>query len=289
MKIDPIKPGTRSEIAVNARVELVTDKYAGEGATRGMIGYVLEKYPDGNYEVEFSNSQTGETIAQIVVERSELIDQPAPEKAIAARYYAVNDRPVAIVPTANGGQDCLVYDFASGELLPDRSYFEQVSPGSGKDVDSYSENEFAARVAALRAESAKQAVARLRAWLEALGGATGDVSATAAAMGFSGRLERGDFVVEPTPGGYTKFVIRDLRGDVGLELRPLGSLLVPAICDAEFGQGRKLPIVDVQTAASIAYPPIKAAKSVELSMEFSRSGSANDGGAHRIFARRSSR
>ena len=37
-----------------------------------------------------------------------------------ARYYAVNDRPVAVVPTADGGADCVVFDFATGELVPDR-------------------------------------------------------------------------------------------------------------------------------------------------------------------------
>ena len=48
-----------------------------------------------------------------------------------ARYYAVNDRPVAVVPTADGGEGCVVFDFATGELVPDRSYFEYLIPGSG--------------------------------------------------------------------------------------------------------------------------------------------------------------
>ena len=61
MKIDPWRPGT-TEIAINSRVELRSDEYAADGATRGMIGYVIERYPDGNLEVEFSNSKTGETI-----------------------------------------------------------------------------------------------------------------------------------------------------------------------------------------------------------------------------------
>ncbi|HVF03478.1 MAG TPA: hypothetical protein VNA20_01440 [Frankiaceae bacterium] len=72
------------------------------------------------------------------------------------RYYAVNDRPVALVPTPDGGLDALVYDFASGELVPDRSYFfKVVDTGIGKDVDALTREEFDARVAALRAERAQ--------------------------------------------------------------------------------------------------------------------------------------
>jgi hypothetical protein len=66
------------------------------------------------------------------------------------RYYLVNDRPVAVVPTPDGGEDCVVFDFATGELAPDRSYFEYLIPGSGKDVDAVTKAEFDARVAACR-------------------------------------------------------------------------------------------------------------------------------------------
>jgi hypothetical protein len=71
-----------------------------------------------------------------------------------ARYYAVNDRPVAVVPTEDGGEDCVVFDFATGELTPDRSYFEYLIPGSGKDVDALTEAEFEDRLASYRAEAA---------------------------------------------------------------------------------------------------------------------------------------
>jgi hypothetical protein len=33
-----------------------------------------------------------------------------------SRYYMVNDRPVAVVPILDGGSDCAVFDFATGEL-----------------------------------------------------------------------------------------------------------------------------------------------------------------------------
>jgi len=57
-------------------------------------------------------------------------------------YYAVNDRPVMIVELPGGGADCLVFDFVSGNLRPDRSYFAKVAPGSGGDVDQLTANTF---------------------------------------------------------------------------------------------------------------------------------------------------
>lgn len=62
-----------------SRVRLLTDKYQPEGAARGDIGYIIETYPDGAYEVEFSDTN-GITFAQIVARLEEL--QPA-ESAIA--------------------------------------------------------------------------------------------------------------------------------------------------------------------------------------------------------------
>lgn len=67
-------------------------------------------------------------------------------------FYAVNDRPVAIVETPSGDRDCLVFDFTSGNLTPDRAYFSEVVPGSGKDVDSLTQQEFADLVAACRVD-----------------------------------------------------------------------------------------------------------------------------------------
>jgi hypothetical protein len=54
------------------RVELITAKYEKDGCTIGMIGYVIECYPGGNYEVEFSGDQ-GVTLAQIVARDEDLI------------------------------------------------------------------------------------------------------------------------------------------------------------------------------------------------------------------------
>ena len=71
-------------------------------------------------------------------------------------YYAVNDRPVKIVATPDGGADCLVFDFASGGFVPDRRYFTYVTPGSGKDVDQLDERGFEQLVAARRADASRR-------------------------------------------------------------------------------------------------------------------------------------
>ena len=118
-------------------------------------------------------------------------------------------------------------------------------------------------------------------------GSTGDVTATATTLGWAGRIERGDLIVEPPPAGYLKVSVEDLRGDVGIELYPRGSLLARELCDDAFGAGRDMPIVDTKTWARISYPPIAgSAKSVTISIDFSQPKSANAGGAHRVFVRR---
>jgi len=48
------------------RVRVITDRFLDEGAAPGTRGYVLEVYPDGNFEIEVSDQGTGETIAQFV-------------------------------------------------------------------------------------------------------------------------------------------------------------------------------------------------------------------------------
>src|SRR5688572_30239677 len=68
-------------------------------------------------------------------------------------YYAVNDRPIKLVPLPDGGLDCLVFDFATGGFVPDRSYFSRVIPGPGKDVDQLDEVAFERLVAVCREDA----------------------------------------------------------------------------------------------------------------------------------------
>lgn len=64
-------------LSAYSRVMLVSDDHKGDGAARGMIGYIIEVYDDGHYEVEFSDS-SGTTIAQIVASENELVSSPEP-------------------------------------------------------------------------------------------------------------------------------------------------------------------------------------------------------------------
>ncbi len=53
------------------RVRLETDKYQAEGASRGDLGYIIEVFPGGNYEVEFSRPD-GTTFAQITAKETDI-------------------------------------------------------------------------------------------------------------------------------------------------------------------------------------------------------------------------
>lgn len=108
-------------------------------------------------------------------------------------YYAVNDRPVKIVPTPDGGADCLVFDFATGGFTPDRRYLSQVLPGSGKDVDKLSEQEFAALVEARRTEAFQRRRETPIAWQR-----TGD--------GYAAEVKGRSYVVREAGGALTLFV-----------------------------------------------------------------------------------
>lgn len=53
-------------------VELLTEEYISEEVAKGSIGYIIENYDNGNFEVDFSNKDTGITIAQLVVKEDSL-------------------------------------------------------------------------------------------------------------------------------------------------------------------------------------------------------------------------
>lgn len=63
-------------ISNHSRVKLMTNNYSSEGAHAEDMGYIIEVYPDGAYEVEFSNAN-GVSFAQIVAQEGELqLDEP---------------------------------------------------------------------------------------------------------------------------------------------------------------------------------------------------------------------
>jgi hypothetical protein len=53
------------------RVRLITDRYEADGAKRGDIGYVVEIYDDGAYEIEIS-ADDGTTIALFAAQPHEV-------------------------------------------------------------------------------------------------------------------------------------------------------------------------------------------------------------------------
>jgi len=148
-----------------------------------------------------------------------------------------------VVPVPGGGLDCVVFDFATGELVPDRAYFGYVMPGSGKDVEVLSEAEFGARLAAYRAQAGAEAAARVRQWAEQVCATAGTAVQVAAALGFHGSLADGDITVVHPPAGYSAVRVETVvRTGVAVELRPAGRLLTRAVLDAEFGEGSEMPI-----------------------------------------------
>ena len=57
------------------RIKLTTNKYEHEGVYVGMLGYIIELYHDGKYEVEFSDTN-GITVAQLVLDESDFVVSP---------------------------------------------------------------------------------------------------------------------------------------------------------------------------------------------------------------------
>lgn len=65
-------------IAQYARVRLLTDAFANEGAPKGTCGYVIEILDADHYEVEVSDWKTGATTAQFVASEGDLVGVPEP-------------------------------------------------------------------------------------------------------------------------------------------------------------------------------------------------------------------
>lgn len=76
-------------------------------------------------------------------------------------FYTVNDRPVQIVELPGGATDCFVYDHKTGNFVVDRSYLAAVTPGSGKDVDELTADEFSHIVVSRRASTVRKLAERM--------------------------------------------------------------------------------------------------------------------------------
>lgn len=73
------------------------------------------------------------------------LNTPEPE------YYAVNDRPVKMIPTPDGGRTVLVMNMKTGEFERDISYLSRCY-NPDLDVDQFSEVEFNQYIEQLRNE-----------------------------------------------------------------------------------------------------------------------------------------
>lgn len=67
----------------------------------------------------------------------------------SSEYYAVNDRPVKLVPTEDGGMDVLVLNWKTGDFERDMSYLSRCYDPS-QDVDQFTEDQFNDYIAQLR-------------------------------------------------------------------------------------------------------------------------------------------
>lgn len=68
------------------------------------------------------------------------------------RFYTVNDRPVALLATPEGGQQAYAYDYASAQLRADPAMFERISDVGG-DVQSLSRADWGSALADLLSEA----------------------------------------------------------------------------------------------------------------------------------------
>jgi hypothetical protein len=64
-----------TEFAPHDRVEVISDRLLNEGAPRGTIGYVIERWRDGALEIEVMHPD-GSTAVQFVAQPSDLRHAP---------------------------------------------------------------------------------------------------------------------------------------------------------------------------------------------------------------------
>jgi hypothetical protein len=166
------------------------------------------------------------------------------------RYYAVNDRLVALAEVEGGGVDCLAFDFVTGDFVVAREYSEALTPGSGKDVDAFTPEEFARVLAERRAEVLVDWARRIAAGSgETPDGLLRDLGIDRALVPWYG-----DEVIEPPPLGATR--VR-LRGGVpsmaSVEVSPAAGTLTLGMLDARLGERQELPRLHWDSPYTLAY------------------------------------
>jgi hypothetical protein len=154
------------------------------------------------------------------------------------RYYAVNDRLVQLAAVAGGGVDCLAFDFVTGDFVVARQYSAALTPGSGKDVDAFTPEEFGRVLADRRADV-------LVDWARRIAAGTGETPADLLRdLGIDRALVPwyGDEAVFPPPLGARE--VR-LRGGVpsmaSVVVTPADGTLTLGMLDARLGERQELP------------------------------------------------
>lgn len=156
------------------------------------------------------------------------------------KYYAVNDRPLVLAQMPDGSEAVLVFDFATGNLIADPSYYKFLTPGSGKDVDSLTEQEFEQQIARSRVEL-------LRMWCERMcslpTGATPELEALVG-IGTPGSLD------QVALGGERIEIDGDAHA-ITLHL-PRG-VMTRALLEKRFGTGTDVPRAEGASPNRFAY------------------------------------
>ena len=165
------------------------------------------------------------------------------------RYYAVNDRLVQLAEV-EGGIDCLAFDFVTGDFVVAREYSEALTPGSGKDVDAFTPEEFARVLAERRADV-------LADWARRIAAGTGETPAGLMRdLGIDRALvpHFGDEAIEPPPLGATR--VR-LRGGVpslaSVEVSPAAGTLTLGMLDGRLDDRQELPRLHWDSPHTLAY------------------------------------
>ncbi len=166
------------------------------------------------------------------------------------RYYAVNDRLVMLAEVEGGGVDCLAFDFVTGDFVVAREYYAALTPGSGKDVDSFTPEEFARVLAERRADV-------LVDWARRVAAGTGETpDGLLRDLGIDRALVPtfGDAAIEPPPLGARQV---HLRGGVPsmatVEVWPAAGSLTLGMLDLRLGARQGLPRVHWDSPHQSAY------------------------------------
>jgi hypothetical protein len=114
-------------------VEIVTDRFAAEGAPNGSIGVIVDDGADGSNDVEVSDPNTGDVVARVRAARGEIILREAPVPIKEPREHGIlfgrgDDlgAPIGGAPSAPGSQ------FAGLNGAGARVWYGEEVPPEGK-------------------------------------------------------------------------------------------------------------------------------------------------------------